>query len=398
MAESTVLERSEASAKSPLAGIKVVDTDTHITEAYDLWTSRAPAAFKHRVPYAKKMETGIAWFIEGDVSLGAYSAASAIRKDGYKSKGWEFIKWGNEDVTPGSYDVKSRLAYMDKHGIDAQIAYTNVLGFGGQKAMMVDPELRLLCTQILNDALAEFQQDSGNRIYPMALLPWWDPKLAAEEAKRCNDMGLRGINMNSDPHNHAGLPPLSGECWDPLWKLCSERSMPINFHIGASDESNTWFGAGQWPGKPEDHQLAFGTLMLFLGNMRVMANIIMDGFLDRFPELKIVSVESGAGWVPYLLEALEYQMAEAGMDNFTPATEVFRRQIYVCAWFEKKNFASTLRQIGADNVLFETDYPHPTCLYPDPMNYLGDVLEELTFDERKKFFGETARRIYNLDI
>ena len=160
----------------------------------------------------------------------------------------------------------------------------------------------------------------------------------------------------------------------------------------------SWYSNGLWPGHNPDIQLAYGSLMLFVGNLRVLANIFLSQFLDRWPTLKIVSVESGAGWVPFLLEALEYQMLEAGMKTKHSPTEIFQRQIYICSWFERKNFAGMVRQIGADNVLFETDFPHPTCLYPDTIEYMADAIAEMAPDERRKVFGANAQRIYNLDL
>lgn len=406
--------KQPASARDLLGDIKVVDADTHVSEWHDLWTSRAPRHLRHRVPQVRDDAEGFRWVIDGTQSLGAVCAASAVRKDGYKAVGAEFLAWRNADVDPASYDLAARLERMDAEGIYAQIAYPNVLGFGGQKAMMVDPELRLLSTRIFNDAMAEMQAQSNDRIYPMALLPWWDPALAVEEAGRCNDMGLRGVNINPDPHMH-GLPPLGHDAWDPLWKTCCDRGMPINFHIGASDESMSWFASGQWPARPDgrgggnhmviggkptpvgDVQLAFGTFMLFVSNIRIMANILLDGFLQRFPDLKVVSVESGAGWIPFFLEGLEYQIRECGLDLASPA-EIFARQIYACSWFERKNFVDTVRRVGEDNILFETDFPHPTCLYPDAMEYLRDAILELTPQERRKVFSANAERVYCLDL
>src|ERR1051326_6216555 len=93
--------------------------------------------------------------------------------------------------------------------------------------------------------------------------------------------------------------------------------------------------------------------------------------LARYPDLKIVSVESGAGWVPFILEALEYEMAENAPGlrsklSLTPR-EFFRHNIYATMWFEHSNVAAVASQVGEDNILFETDFPHPTCLYPDPL-------------------------------
>ena len=129
-----------------------------------------------------------------------------------------------------------------------------------------------------------------------------------------------------------------------------------------------------------------------------MGTIIASRFLEKFPDLKIVSVESGVGWIPYLLEALEYMSVEAGLDYKSSPTEVFRRQIYACSFFEKKNFISTVRQVGADNIMFETDFPHPACLYPDGLEYLVDVIAELTPEERAKIFSLNAAKLYNIDV
>jgi predicted TIM-barrel fold metal-dependent hydrolase len=385
-----------ATARDYLSGIKVVDADTHVTEWHDLWTSRASPKSKDRVPQIRTVDGQPMW-VMGDHVIARDGGFSAILRDGSKVHGTDFRKVSLPQIHQGAYDVKARLAHMDKEGVAAQIAYTNLLGFGGQKAMLVDPELRHVSTTILNDALAEMQADSRQRIYPMAMMPWWDVKLAAAEAERCADMGMRGINMNSDPHNH-GLPHLGDPYWNPLWDVCVDRGLPVNFHIGASDESMTWNGSGLWPGHPDNIQLAYGSLMLFVGNLRVLANILISRFLETYPTLKIVSVESGAGWVPFMLEALDYQLAEAGADLKVPVEEIFRRQIYACIWFEKKSIGKTIRQVGADNILFETDYPHPTCLYPEAVDYLTPALAEMTADERRKIMGGNAQAIYNLDL
>lgn len=384
------------SARDWLATIKVVDADTHVTEWPDLWTSRATPKFKDRVPQVKDVNGRRLWVMDGNVLQGEGGAGfSAIRRNGVKTTGTEFFNLDFAEIHAGSYDVRERVKYMDAEGIWAQIAYTNLLGFGGKKSMDADPELRLVSTTILNDAMAEMQADSGNRIFPMAMMPWWDVKLAVAEVERCAKLGMRGINMNSDPHVH-GLPMLGDPYWYPLWEVCQDKSLPVNFHIGASDESMTWRGSGMWPGFNPDLQLAYGSLMLFVGNLRVLANILLSRFLEQYPKLKIVSVESGAGWVPFMLEGLEYQLAEAGVKLKDSVHDIFKRQIYACAWFERRNILEVMRDIGTENLLFETDFPHPTCLYPKPLDYMTDVLAEMTAEERAKVFGGNATKVYNL--
>lgn len=387
-----------------IEGIKIIDADTHLSEPHDLWTSRAPARLKRRVPRVEQFGDRRAWVIDQDIVLGGpmsgASPISVIRKDGSKSRSLEFFGWQIEDIHPGSYAVAERLAVMDASNIHAQIVYNNILGFGGQQAGKVDAELRLASIEIFNDAMAEMQAESKGRLFPMALLPWWDVRQSVRETERVHRMGLRGVNINSDPHNQQGVPDLADPHWDPLWATCAGLGMPVNFHIGASDSALEWFGSSFWPSESPDVRFAIGSSMLFFGNARVMANILLSGILDRHPTIKFVSVESGIGWIPFLLETLEYQLAENAAGHrfaLTPA-EYFARNIYACFWFERRNIAESIRQVGVDNVLFETDFPHPTCLYPDPLAHAAPGLAALDVASRRKILSENAARVYSIPL
>lgn len=389
-----------------LDGIRVIDVDTHWSEPEDLWTSRAPASMRDRVPQIAMVGDQASWVIDGKLPIGlGASASSIVRKDKGRSRGLEFLQWRNDDVHASSYEVKERLAMMDESGVWAQIVYPNILGFGGQNTAGVDNELRLLSTRIYNDAMAELQEQSSERIFPMALLPWWDLRAAIAEAERCCDMGLRGININSDPHVHLGadgapLPELSHRYWDPLWELCADRDLPINFHIGASEQSMDWLGKQGWPSQTDEFKAALGGAMLFIDNGRVMGNIILSGMLDRHPKLKFVSVESGAGWIPFLIEALDYQLEQINtkVDLAIRPSEYFYRNFYACFWFERRNLKALVGMMGADNLMFETDFPHVTCLYPEPLNYLSDALLELDATDRKKIVSDNAARVYKIPV
>jgi predicted TIM-barrel fold metal-dependent hydrolase len=160
----------------------------------------------------------------------------------------------------------------------------------------------------------------------------------------------------------------------------------------------SWLGSGHWPSWSKDERLAYGSTMLVLGNQRVLASILISRFLEKFPKLKLVSVESGIGWIPFLLESVEYQMREAGLRFEITPREIFERQIYACSWFEQRNFISDIRRVGAGNVLFETDYPHPTCLYPEPLRTMEDTINALTRTEREQFFSSNAEKVYGLPL
>ena len=184
--------------------------------------------------------------------------------------------------------------------------------------------------------------------------------------------------MTSDPQDQ-GAPDLANREWDALWEVCGELHMPVHFHIATSATAMSYFGTYPWESHDDNTKLAIGGTLLFVGNAKVVVNIICSGMLERYPELKIVSVESGGGWIPFILEALDYEMEENACDelaNFSMLpSEYFRRQIYAATtWFEKRNIASLVEAVGADNLLFETDFPHPTCLYPDPLSTADENL------------------------
>lgn len=397
MANVTKMKSGKPTAKELLAGIKVIDVDTHFSEPWDLWTSRAPAKLKDRVPRIVRNGDDIHWVIDKDTVLATKCGFSAVMRDGSKLGGFSFFSRTVEDAHAGASTCKARVQVMDEQGIYAQIVYPNLLGFGGQLGKSVDSELRIASVKIFNDAMAEMQVESGNRIFPMILLPWWNLKEAMAELERGVARGLRGINITSDPQD-VGLPPLSDPHWNPLWRACIEQQLPVNFHIGGSDSATSWFSKGSWPGLDLDQMLTMGGALLLSGNMRVMGNVIMSKMLDRHPGLKMVSVESGVGWIPYILEALEYLSAENGVKHSRPLKQIFHEHFYACTFFERDSLLATVRQVGADNILFETDFPHPACLYPDSLEYLVDVITQLSVEERFKIFSGNAAKLYNIDV
>jgi uncharacterized protein len=384
-----------------LDGLRVVDADTHLTEAHDLWTSRAPAKYADRVPHVEEIDGRPMWIVDG-AELGFAGGGGVIDREGGKGRALEALyEWTIDRIHAGAYDPEARIEVMDDSGIYAQVCFPNSIGLGGQgiSDVVKDPELRLLCVQIYNDAMAEVQADSGNRLLPMPVLPAWDPQESAREAERVAGMGLRGVNMTSDTQD-LGAPDLANRAWDPVWDVCADLQLPVHFHIGASLTTMTYFGTYPWESQDDDTKLAIGGTLLFIGNARVVTNIILSGLLDRHPTLKMVSVESGVGWIPFILEALDYEMSENApkqLDQLSMLpSEYFRRNLYATFWFEKNNVPALIAAVGEDNVLFETDFPHPTCLYPKPLETVADKMSTLTPAVQRKVLGENAAALYRL--
>lgn len=375
-------------------GIKIVDTDTHITEAPDLFTSRAPAKYKDKVPYVKLDADGVERWYVGDRNFGSLGG-NVIRADNNKLLGrLAFPKL--EQAHPGGHQIKERLQAMDDMGVYAQICYQNSgVTQAGSLMSLGDPELALTIVQIYNDASAEFQEASGQRIFNMAHLPFWDQKALEEEARRCHDMGLKGFVLPDTPER-VGVPSFLNDYWTPFLEMCDATGMPLNFHLNAAIDPNTL----TWDGFGFEQTLSVVATMFSIGNAATLGNWMVSGRLDQHTNLKIGLIESGAGWVPFAVEALEHQFQEmlpSKRDILKKTPWQYFRDHFRCTfWFEKVAPKLLLETIGVDNVMFETDFPHPTSLYPGVQAHLVDVLGGYDREVQKKVLQDNAVKMYNL--
>lgn len=383
-----------------LAGVKVIDCDTHWTEPPDTWTSRAPAKYKDRVPHLKTVNGESRWFIEGDVDFGTVGT-TVIDEKGGKLLG-KLSLTSFDELHHAAYDPKARTAFMDRLNIHTQIVYPNAAGFSQTKFVgaIKDDDFRLACMQIYNDAAAEFQKDSNNRCLPQALLPAWNRDAMMKEARRCiEDLGLRGFALADRPEA-MGMPGFDDAHWTPFWEFCDTKRIPVNFHIGGSAGIDAF--SLPWKSFGFERNLAIASTMFYIANAATVANFLLSGLFDKYENLKIVSVESGIGWVPFVLEALEYQFDEMmpndGKLLKQRPREAFRNHVYACFWFEDFGPRNMIEALGADNILFETDFPHPTCLYPKSQQHIADVLGGLKPEIRQKVLQDNAAALYGIPV
>ncbi len=173
-------------------GLRVIDADSHMTERHDLFTERAPKGYEDRVPHVERIDGVEMWVIEGQ-TFGKAGSGGTIDHAGMKhpfqdSQGGA---WEITDVHPAAWDPVERLRLLDELGIDTQVLYPNSMGIGGQNLAnsISDPLLLRLCVELYNDAMAEIQQESANRLLPMPIMPAWDIDACVREAQRCADMG-----------------------------------------------------------------------------------------------------------------------------------------------------------------------------------------------------------------
>jgi len=388
---------------SVISRIPVVDADTHVVEPPDLWTSRMSARHGDLVPHVRWDDKADeeAWFIGDDRVTAVAGAAQA---------GWPEYppdhprRWSDAD--PATWEAKARLARMDEYGIHAQVLYPNVAMFNtGMLQSVDDRELMLSFVRAYNDWQTDWSSEAPDRLLPMASLPFWDLDATLAEMARCADQGHRGIIFSQEP-GAFGLPRLTDRHWDPMWAAAQEMELPVNFHIASGDISmldDALPGAG-----PHASYASMG-VSFFMGNARTLALLICGGICHRFPDLNFVSVESGIGWIPFALDSLDWQWKNCGVHLEHPEyellpSEYFARQIYGCFWFETDTALAAIDRLGADNVLYETDFPHPTSMSPGPASsaiappdYLEANFGHLPEETLRKILHDNAARLYKLD-
>lgn len=383
---------------------RVVDVDTHVLEPDDLWTSRVAKKWGDLVPHVRTEPNGDEQWYFGD------SPMTALARGVYAAAGWHeplpsYLPTIG-DVDPAAYDGRKRLERMDEYGIWAQVQYPNVGGFGsGAFLKLKEPELMLECVRAYNDFLVEWCSADARRLVPLMALPFWDVEASVAEIARAAKLGHKGIVFGNQTETY-GLPLLADSHWDPIWTIAQDLGLSVNFHIAA--------GGGQYK-RPQLESsgpranFAKAVVMEFMDNAQAISEVIVAGLCHRYPRLNFVSVESGVGFIPFLLEALDWQWKNNGALLEHPEmdllpSEYFRRQVYGCFWFEGASAETALR-LYPDNILYETDYPHPTSMTPgasmpyavNPREYMQATLGGLPDDTLRKVLHENAARVYHLE-
>lgn len=387
-----------------LTRIPLIDADTHVVEPPDLWTSRLSSRWGDAVPHMRWDDSNDceAWFI-GDQRLMGLEAAMA---------GWDGYPPNHplrfEDLPAELWDAKSRLRRMDDDGIFAQVLYANIGLFHTARMSSVDQQLHLDIVRAYNDWQTEWSSSAPNRLLPVASLPFWDLNATLEELNRCYDLGHRAMTFSQDP-SAFGLPALDDDYWDPMWATAQEMDLAATFHIGSSSAASLGENVGQ--STRDRHANHAATSILHVtGNIQTITRLIFGGVCHRFPRLNFVSVESGIGWLPFLVALMDWQWKGCGVGVEHPEydllpSEYFKRQIYGCFWFEDQTAIQAIELLGADNFLFETDFPHPTSLSPgpkspalSPRDYIASTLTSLPEASLVKLLCGNAANLFHVRL
>lgn len=374
----------------------IIDSDTHITEPADVWTSRVPRKFADRVPHVERDRKGRdMWVLDGEWLSHVGLTAPAGHPEPFPAGPATY-----EECHPASYDAGARLQLMDDDGIWAQVIYPNIGGFGSQKFLALDDdELKLSCVRAYNDFQRDWVSPDPRRFVTMIATPFWDIRAMVAEIERGAAAGHGGILFTGEP-DAFGLPVLGDKHWDPLWQVATDTGLPVHFHIGSGDLSKALMPS-RAAASGMAASYAFTSIDLFMRNGIQVADLLLSGVPPRFPEVKFVSVESGIGWLPFVLEACDYHIATAnvaGRELFEELpSEYFRRQVYSCYWFEDVAPSKFLDLIPPENILFETDFPHPTCLYGNVAERIQSSLGAQPEAVRRRILWDNAAELYRID-
>ena len=379
----------------------VADVDSHIIEPADLWTSRVSSKWGDLVPHVRFHERRQedVWYI-GDKKL--YGAGA------FAQAGWSEFPPSHpkmlSEALPATIDPKQRLNYMDEHGIYYQLLYPNILGFHSHRFLRDMPrELATDCVRAYNDWVTEFASADSRRLIPMTMLPFWDIDESVAEMKRAHEMGHKGV-LFAARYDKAGFPRLIDDYWEPLLGLAQEMGLSLNFHVGFLAAPEELSGAVD-----QSKKLDFTreSALVLLGNAQNVAEVILSGVTHRYPDLKFVSVENGAGWLPFLGESMDWQWLNVGAHKDYPErllpSEYLKRQIYAMYWFERASMRAAVDVLD-DRLMFETDFPHATSLSPGPASespsprvVMEESLAGLPDETIGKILQHTATKLYNLE-
>lgn len=390
-----------ASTREVVDATPIIDADTHVIEPADLFTSRVSTRkWGDLVPHVRWDDESAEelWYF-GDKPIYAAGLASGARWHEYPPDHPRRLA----DSDSRNWDAVERVRHMDEFGVRAQVLYPNIGVFQVNEyiGMKAEPALVLACVQAYNDFLVEWSAAAPGRYVPLMTVPFWDMDATMTELLRARDLGHKGIVFPARMEDF-GLPALHDAHWDRFWAAAQEMQLSINFHIGSGNIPMFGTASGRHLG------YAWTGTMLFQLNAAAIASLIFGGICQRFPSLDFVSVESGVGWIPFVLESMDWQFHNSGVIAHHPEfdllpSEYFARQIYSCFWFENASARSAIEQLGSEHVLFETDFPHPTGLTPGPASsamapreHLYESLEGLPAQDIRNVLHDNAARLYKL--
>jgi predicted TIM-barrel fold metal-dependent hydrolase len=354
----------------------VNSADSHVVEPLDLWVQRLPKHLKERAPRVEEVDGRWLFVVEG----------MPPRKMGGPSTESESRTKEATGFRPGGSDPDLRAKDLDEDGVWGEVLYPTIALFG---YMIPDPELRWATARAYNDWLAETFAAASTRFAGAAMIPVQEIEPAVAEIERVAGLGLRSVML---PMQAPANVPYNTDRYDPIWAAAQAQTMPVSFHVGTG--MNPVYERG--PGGAVINYVEVG-----LGAQRTLAYLASSGVLERFPDLHVVMVECGAGWLSWLMERMDEAFEEhAGWVKpklAEPPSFYVRRQGHVT--FGNDGAGVVNRDFtGVEPLLWASDYPHPEGTWPHTRETLARIFVGVDEDERRRITFETTARLYGLEL
>src|SRR6266478_1251312 len=344
-----------------------VDADGHILEDAGLWDRYIEAKYKDRAVRVRTDAKGLEYLeVAGKPSkvfsggrLGGLSAMGATRNDKYDSP----PTYGG--FAPfGAMDAKERLKRIDQEGLAAAFLYPTMSLLWETETE--DPELAQACTRAYNRYIVDFCSESGGKLIPIAHLSLGDPAAAAAELERAVKAGCKGgwvaqFVMTRKPHAHPDH--------DVLFAKAQELDVPIGIHVSLEP---TWALPGRYKHEYVRGKQFFLNVTASDANRHALTSFMQFGTFDKFPKLKIVILEVGAGWISYWLDRMD-AVYDSIMGRTVPLKErpshYFKRNVWISADPDEHSLPAMMQLCGEDRFFWASDFPHP--------DHTGNYIEEL---------------------
>jgi uncharacterized protein len=359
----------------------------------DLWTTRLPAELRDRAPYVDERDGQAVWICDGRVwgTWGGKPPATGNQRP-VKPLYNSFDRAGIYDQSARRPAVAElRLADMDRDGVRSQVIFGPIFQISTD-----DPVLRQACYRVYNDWLLEFCKAAPDRLLGVPMLPE-NPDGATEELLRLAAKGgVRQVTLMI-----ANIKPkLDDRAWENLWTALEETGIILSWHITVFTPDPKSRAAGKAAS-------VFENTKFFMANfLEPFVDLFSWGILERHPKLKIVIAEGGTGWLPWLVQELDYRHwrlwesmdfwgDKGGRELETKPSELFKRQIW--ATFQEDYAAMSLIPLFGDgHLLWASDYPHPDGVWPNSHAAIERQMKDLAPEMRRKLTHDNAAQLYGL--
>jgi len=373
----------------------VVSVDDHLCEPRDLFVGRRAAAFGEAAPHIVESANGTqTWVMEGVSypNIGLNAVAGRPKEE------WNFEPTRFDEMRKGAWDVHARIADMDLGGLDVSLCFPSLLaGFAGTKfSQLKDPDLGLACVRDWNDWLAEEWYGAyPSRFIPMQVSYFADPQVAAADIAANAGRGFKALSLPEAPHN-VGFPSIHNDYWDPILRACEESGTVVMLHTGTGG----WGNATVSPESPIEQP----TTLFPACSLLTIADWLWARVPLRFPKLRIALAEGGIGWIPMLLDRLEFmENHELGaIGSAWPSADIKPSEAVTAHfWFCTISDPSTIGlhdRINVDHIMLEVDYPHASTTWPDTHEFVADQFDHLDETVVEKIVAGNAAVLFDLDL